>query len=72
MNPTQAAAFIAAQTAMLLVELEAMKAANAHPFSGTEKPHYTEADFRDLYARYEPALGFNAVINIFQEAARYG
>lgn len=68
MNPTQAAAFIAAQTAMLLVELEAMKAYDrVHP----DTP-YIEQAYLDLYAKYECVLGFNSVINTYQEAARNG
>lgn len=66
MNPEQAAAFINAQTAMLLLELEAHKAYDrCHP----EAPYQPEV-YQALYDRYEFTLGHNAVLNIYQDAAR--
>jgi hypothetical protein len=68
MSPAQAAAFVQAQAMLCLVELEAMKARDR---CTPEHPH-TPQDYLDLYGHYEFVLGHNAVINLYQEAARYG
>lgn len=66
MTPEQAAAFINAQVAMCLLELEGMKARDRcvpdHP--------YTEQAYLDLYQKYEFVLGHNAVLQLFQDTAR--
>jgi hypothetical protein len=64
MNPTLLAAFINAQTALLLVELEGMKAYDRrHPHEA-----YDEQAYIMLYDRYAPILGEDAFRKRMQEA----
>jgi len=63
MTPEQQAAYIIAQSACMLAELEAMKASNAMPFAGTQTILYSPADFEALPGRY--GLHHNAVIGMF-------
>lgn len=63
MTPEQQAAYIIAQSACMLAEMEAMKAANAMPFAGTETKRYEPADFEALPNRY--GLHHNAVVGWF-------
>lgn len=62
MNPEQAAAFINAQVAMCLLEMEGMKARDR---CMPDAP-YTEQAYLDLYQKYEHVLGYNAVLGFYQ------
>lgn len=61
MTPEQSAAFINAQAALFLIELEAMKANDRC----TSTP-YTEEAYLDLLKRAEAVLGHNAVLTIYE------
>lgn len=64
MNPEQVAAFINAQAAMLLVELETLKAYDrCHP----ENPYCPEV-YQGLYDRYSYNLSENGVLTHVQQA----
>lgn len=64
MTPEQVAAFINAQTALLLVELEALKAYDrCHP----DKPYHAEV-YQALYDRYVYNLGENSIHTFVVEA----
>lgn len=63
MTPEQSAAFINAQAAVFLIELEAMKANDRC----TTQP-YTEEAYLELLKRAEAVLGHNAVLTIFEGA----
>ncbi len=65
MEPDQKAAFILSQVAMLNLELEMMKAANAEREHHGHALAYSEAEFADLFKRFEPVLGHNAVLGLF-------
>lgn len=52
MTAEQSAAYIGAQTASMLVELEAMKVANADRAQNGYAPAYGEKDFLALIDRY--------------------
>jgi hypothetical protein len=67
MTPDQAAAFVAAQTAQMLVELEAMKAANRSRERVGSSDAYGEDEFTALMDRY-PACSHNGAMTIFNEA----
>ncbi len=66
MTPEQAAAFVIAQAAAMLCELEAMKAANAERAQMGTAPAYNAADFSGLPGRF--GLGENAVLELFARA----
>lgn len=61
MYPEQRAAFINSQTACMLVELEAMRAANRERESNGFSPAYGEDEFLALITRY--GLHHNAVVS---------
>lgn len=67
MTPDQAAAFVAAQTAQMLVELEAMKAENRARARNDFSDAYGDEEFLALRDRY-PACSHNGALNIFNEA----
>lgn len=58
-------AYINAQVACMLAELEAMKARNAHDVCWRRTPTYSEDDFRGLPDRM--GVGHNAVIGYLAE-----
>lgn len=68
MTPEQKVAFIQAQTALMLVELEGMKAANAPYISRGEHPIYGEGHFQELSAKYAH-LDHNLLVTFFNEGA---
>lgn len=70
MTPEQAAAYVNAQTALFLAELEGMKAENALSAHYQESPPYGHDQFVALNKRWQTVLGHNAVIALFQEANR--
>lgn len=66
MTPEQRAAFINAQTALFLAEIEAMKAENQFRNQQGFSMAYTEESFRKVIKYYEPIIGYNAVIEFFR------
>lgn len=62
MTPEQSAAFINAQAALFIIELEAMK---ANDRCRPDTP-YTEEAYLDLLKRAEAVLGHNAVLTIYE------
>lgn len=67
MTPEQAAAFVSAQTAQMLVELEAMKAENEARRRQDKSDAYGEDEFLALRDRY-PACSHNGAMTIFIDA----
>jgi hypothetical protein len=67
MTPEQKAAFINAQTAMMLAEREIMIAENIE----REKQGFSEANGPQQWQRFhdewEPILGYNALITFFRD-----
>lgn len=67
MTPEQKSAFIVAQTAMMNIEVEIMRAENvereSHNLCQANGPEQWEA-FRQ---RWEPVLGYNSLISFFNE-----
>lgn len=66
MSPEQSAAFIAAQSACMLTEMEAMKAANQERALHGHSPAYGEDAFLALPVKY--GVHHNAVVSFFQES----
>lgn len=64
MTPEQSAAFVSAQAAQMLVELEAMKAANEARRRQDKSDAYGEDEFLALRDRY-PACSHNGAMSIF-------
>ena len=64
MDDAQKAAFIMAQTACMMAELEAMKAANRQRQRNDFSDAYGEDEFNALPDRF--GLGHNAVVSFFQ------
>jgi hypothetical protein len=64
----QRVAFVNAQTAAMLAELEGMKAENALRERRGEAQAYTEADFMNLPDRYQ--LDHNTVIAFLRDGSR--
>lgn len=56
------AAFINAQTAMMQVELGGMIAENQHRMNCGNSIAYGEEAFIELQKRFEPVLGYNALV----------
>lgn len=63
MTPEQQAAYVFAQSAAAIAEIEAMKAANEARAASGDSPAYGEDAFRDLIDKY--GLHHNAVIGLF-------
>jgi hypothetical protein len=68
MTPEETIAYVQAQTACALTELEGMKAENADRARRGETQAYGEQAFSDLILRY--GIHHNAVIGMFQQAIR--
>lgn len=74
MTPEQAAAFVIAQAACAVAEMEAMKRGNADAeFCRAETgaprfPPYSADDFRAVIDKY--CIGHNSVLQAFQDANR--
>ena len=66
MTPEQAAAFVNGQTAMMLAEIETMKAEDRRPADRAE-PHSRAKAWAALSARWEHILGYNAITSLFQQ-----
>lgn len=67
MTPEQKASFINAQTALMLCEMESMKAANALRARRDEAVAYDEEAFYAVISKYEPVLGHNSMIDFFAD-----
>ena len=67
MTPEQRAAFINAQTCMMQAELAMMAAENTERDRNGYSLAYSGAEFSAFLARWEPVLGYNAVISFFQQ-----
>lgn len=67
MTPDQKAAFIRAQTEMMVNERTAMLAANAERERAGYAAAYGEPQFDELNARWMPILGYNALLEFFRE-----
>jgi len=63
MTPEQQAAYVGAQTACALIELEGMKAENAHALANGMRQPYTITDFNALIERY--GIHHNAVCSTY-------
>lgn len=68
MTPEQAAAFVNAQTACMLVELEAMKAANKRREDQGFSPAYGEEEFLALIDKY--GVHHNGALSTFASASQ--
>ena len=66
MNPEQRVAFINTQTALFLAEIESMKAENQFRIQQGLTVAYTEREFNSIIQKYEPIIGYNAVIEFFR------
>lgn len=73
MTPDQAAAYINAQTALLLAELEAIKARNRCYAIEGGKVRELEGGYDPAYQalldKYQHVLGHNGVISLFQDCS---
>lgn len=67
MTPEQKAAFINAQTALLNCEVAGMIAENQARQRNGYALAYTEEAFDFIYKKYEPVLGYNAIIQCFRD-----
>lgn len=67
MTPEQKAAFIFAQTSLMNLEAEAMKAENANRERNNLSQAYTENSFSELYNKYFIILSYTGLTNFFKE-----
>lgn len=67
MTPDQAAAYVFAQAACALAEIEAMKAANIERETRGHSPAFGEDAFLGICDRY--CINHNAVLQLYQEAS---
>lgn len=67
MTPEQKAAFINAQTQMMIAEREIMTAENIERDRKGYAPANGPDQWADFYNKWEPILGYNALINFFRE-----
>ena len=68
MTPEQAAAFVKSQSILLEAELEAMRAENAERLEKGQSPAHGSDELFELVKRYEPSIGYNAVLALYQGA----
>lgn len=61
------AAFIAAQTALMEVELQGMLAENQHRMNCGNSIAFGEEAFIELKNRFEPVIGYNAIVALSHE-----
>lgn len=66
MTPEQKAAFVNAQTALLLAEIEGMKAENRHRIDCGHSIAHGDDEFAALIKSYEH-LGYNNLIEFFAD-----
>jgi hypothetical protein len=67
MTPEQKAVFINAQIQMMVVEKTIMDTENVARERAGEAPAYGPKQFEELQAKWEPVLGYNALISFFQD-----
>ncbi len=67
MNRNQSAAFLQAQTALMLAEMEMMKVENADRISRDLPCAYGLEQWEDFRERWEGTLGHNAVTILFRD-----
>jgi hypothetical protein len=67
MSEEMKAAFVVAQCEMMRVELEGMLAENQHRMNTSGSIAYGEEAFEALRTRYEPVLGYNALMTLAQQ-----
>lgn len=65
MTPDQKAAFVIAQTEMMRVEMEIMRAENVERLRQNLAPANGPEQWAELNKRWEPILGYNALIQLF-------
>jgi hypothetical protein len=70
MNQNQAAAFIAAQTALMQCRMHGMIAENQFASVRGEYPVYDELRFAQLADEFEPVIGYNATLQLYEHAER--
>ncbi len=68
MTPEQAAAFVNGQTAIMLIELHGMIAENSMRMRYDQAPAYTQSAFDEMTKRWEPVLGYNAILDLFSRS----
>lgn len=67
MTPEQKVAFIVAQTALMQAETEMMKTENVERERHGLAPANGPEQWADHIKRWEPVLGYNAVIQFFRD-----
>jgi hypothetical protein len=67
MTSDQKSAFINAQTAMMTAETRMMEADNDLRARRGEVPAYGPGEWTAFIARWEPVLGYNALISFFRD-----
>jgi len=65
MTPEQSAAFISAQTQMMILERQIMLSENHQSFKNGQRAKYTVDDWNAFKARWEMVLGYNAILLLF-------
>ncbi len=70
MNQNQAAAFIAAQAAILNCRVEALKAENQYRMACGHSPAYGEEAFRSVEVDFDPVISYNAIMQLYQNCER--
>mgnify|MGYP000045785464 CR=1 FL=1 len=68
MTPEQAAAYVAAQTALLNCRVAGMQAENTHRVANGWGITYGEAAFEGIYKDFSATIGHNTVISLFRGA----
>ena len=66
----QAAAFIAAQTAMMNCRVASMVAGNQHRLATAGDIAYSDEHFAAVEREFEPVLGFNAITQLYLDCAK--
>lgn len=66
MTPEQKAAFISAQTQMMIAEREVMTAENIERERQCHAPANGPDQWKSFRLKWEPVLGYNALISFFQ------
>jgi hypothetical protein len=66
MTPSEKAAFIAAQTQIMIAERDVMVAENNERERQGLSPAYGPREFEEMRLRWEKVLGYNALIAFFR------